>query len=202
MILKILRSIQNRLHKSKLLKKCFTEHPKSIQFSSKSSIKILWGSKKSDIVLGVGVRIKGLLVSEFGGKIVMGDYSTIGPNSNIYSVESVIVGAYTAISRYVSISDNNNHPVNPEDRKIIRVTPDNSIERSWKYADHSPIVIGENCWIGEYSRICKGVTIGDGAIVAANSVVTKDVPANSIVAGNPARVVKEHIENTPRYFID
>ena len=102
----------------------------------------------------------------------------------------------------ISISDNNNHPVNPEDRKIIWVTPDNSVERSWKFADHKPIIIGENCWIGEFSRICKGVNIGDGAIVAANSVVTKDVPANSIVAGNPARIVKEHIENTHRFFED
>lgn len=202
MILKVLRTIQRILNEKKLLKKCFAEHPDSVQFATNSVIKILWGSTKSDIIIGQGVRMKGLLISEFGGKITMGDYSTIGPNSNIYSVESVIVGAYTAISRYVSISDNNNHPVNPDDRLKVWETPDNSVERSWKYADHKPIVIGKNCWIGEFSRICKGVTIGDGSIVAANSVVTKDVPANCIVAGNPARIVKEHIENTHRYFAD
>ena len=60
------------------------------------------------------------------------------------------------------------------------------------------IYIGRNVWIGEYSRICKGVTIGDNSIVAANSVVTKNVPANCIVAGNPAKIVKKDIESTPR----
>lgn len=58
-------------------------------------------------------------------------------------------------------------------------------------------------WIGEYVRICKGVTIGDGSVVAANAVVTKDVPPNSIVAGNPAKVVKTDIDKTiPRQFKD
>ena len=61
----------------------------------------------------------------------------------------------------------------------------------WKYADSAPIVIEDNVWIGEYSAILKGVTIGTGSIVASHAVVTKDVPPYTIVAGNPARVVKE-----------
>ena len=200
MISNVLLVIAKRFRRNKLLKSITCAHPKSVLFSTHSIIKLLWGSKKADITFGYGVRMKGTLISEYGGKIEMGDHSTLGPNSNIYSVDRVVVGAYTAISRYVSISDNNNHPVNPEDRKKIRVTPDGSVERSWKYADHKPIIIGENCWIGEFSRICKGVTIGDGSIVAANAVVTKDVPPYCIVAGNPAKIVKEHIENVPRYF--
>ena len=60
----------------------------------------------------------------------------------------------------------------------------------------APIVIEDNVWIGEYSAVLKGVTIGEGAIVASHSGVTKDVPSYSIVAGNPAQVVKklEHDE--------
>ena len=54
--------------------------------------------------------------------------------------------------------------------------------------------IGDDCWIGTNVRICKGVTIGDNSIVAACSVVTKDVPANCIVAGNPAKIVKTGID--------
>lgn len=199
MIRLIINKIRRKL-RYKVLVKLATCKDKSVIFSTKASIKLLFGSNPSDIRLGSDVRIKGLLMSEYGGKIVIGDHCSLGPNSNIYSVESVTIGAYTAISRFVSISDNNNHPVNPEDRKFMRVTPDGSPERSWKYADHKPIVIGENCWIGEYSRICKGVTIGEGSIVAANAVVTKDVPSNCIVAGNPAKIVKENIDNTPRYF--
>lgn len=62
---------------------------------------------------------------------------------------------------------------------------------TWKYADHKPVVIGDNVWIGEYAAILKGVTIGRGSIVASHSVVTKNVPEYVIVAGNPARVVKK-----------
>ena len=200
MIVRFIKKIRKKI-RTKALLKHVTCKDNSVYFASSATIKLLFGSTPSDINLGHDVRIKGILISEYGGKITMGDHCTIGKNSNIYSVENVSIGAYTAISRNVSISDNNNHPVNPEDRKIIRVTPDGSVERSWKYADHKPIIVGENCWIGEYSRICKGVTIGEGSIVAANAVVTKDVPPFSIVAGNPARIVKENIDKTKRYFI-
>lgn len=65
---------------------------------------------------------------------------------------------------------------------------------NWDKSEHSAIVIEDDVWIGERSTILKGVTVGKGSIVASNSVVTKNVPPMSIVAGNPARVVK-HLEN-------
>ena len=55
----------------------------------------------------------------------------------------------------------------------------------------APIVIGRHVWIGANATVCPGVTIGDGAIVAAGAVVTKDVPANTVVGGVPARQIKE-----------
>ena len=61
----------------------------------------------------------------------------------------------------------------------------------WVHSESAPIVIEDNVWIGEYATILKGVTIGKGAVVASHAVVTKDVPPYTIVAGNPARVVKE-----------
>ncbi len=81
-------------------------------------------------------------------------------------------------------------------------TPWDSEYRGWKYSQSAPIII-ENCvWIGSNVRICKGVTIGQGAVIAACSVVTKDVPANSIAAGNPAKIVKTDIDQLPRLLSD
>jgi len=65
---------------------------------------------------------------------------------------------------------------------------------NWNKSESSPIIIEDNVWIGERSTILKGVKIGRGSIIASNSVVTKNVPAYTIVAGNPAVVVK-HLEN-------
>ncbi|MBR4155847.1 MAG: hypothetical protein IKU01_03975 [Bacteroidales bacterium] len=85
----------------------------------------------------------------------------------------------------------------------MRQTPGGSYERKWIHSDNKPIVLGENVWVGENVRICKGVTIGDNAVIAACSVVTKDVPANSIAAGNPAKIVKTDIDqNTISIFDD
>lgn len=57
--------------------------------------------------------------------------------------------------------------------------------------------IGRNCFIGAHSIILPGITVGDGSIVAAGAVVNRDVPPGSIVAGNPAKVIKEGIETVP-----
>jgi len=58
----------------------------------------------------------------------------------------------------------------------------------------TPIIIGDHVWIGMNVTVLKGVTIGDGAVVAAGSMVTKDVPPHSLVAGVPAKVVKTDVE--------
>lgn len=166
-------------------------------FLSSSRATIKGGSIKEDIVIGHNVWMYGTLVSVAGGKITMDEYSKIGVNSKILCVNKVTIGSYTAIAENVVISDNNNHPVSPQYRLAMRVTPQNSEMRSNKYSENAPIIIGSNVWIGRNVSINKGVTIGDNAIIAANSVVVKDVPANSIAAGNPAKIVKTDIDKIP-----
>lgn len=65
---------------------------------------------------------------------------------------------------------------------------------SQDYNNTKPVRIGDHVWIGENSMVLKGVTIGDGAVIAAASVVTKDVPPRCLVAGTPARVIRENIK--------
>lgn len=62
--------------------------------------------------------------------------------------------------------------------------------KDWSNVNHAPIIIKNKAWIGFNSIILKGVTIGEGAIVGAGSVVTKDVPDFAVVAGNPAKIIK------------
>lgn len=176
---------------------------KDVSFYRSTRISCFEGSGKNNIILDYKSRIHGTLMSCSSGIISVGKYAQVGPGSVIRAVNRVEIGDMTSISTGVVISDNNSHPVNPLDRAIMQKTPPGSPMRSWAHSDNAPIIIGVNCWIGENSRICKGVKIGDGAIVAANAVVTKDVPPNSIVAGNPAKIVKSEIDITSkRYFSD
>lgn len=98
---------------------------------------------------------------------------------------SISVGDDAAIGPRVVIRDADNH-------KIVRLSG-NGEEGAPENGDSAPIVIGNHVWIGMGATILKGVTIGDGAIVAAGSIVNKDVPPHSLVAGVPARVVKTQV---------
>jgi len=134
------------------------------------------------------------------GRILIGSNTSIRYNSRIGSAESVSIGNNVIISNNVTIMDNNNHPIHPKDRLRMIASGYGSNLWSWNFSRAKAIVIGDNIWIGEQVRICKGVTIGEGSVVAANSVVTHDVPAFSMVAGNPARIVKSDIDSTDQIF--
>lgn len=194
-IRKIKRNVMNIILKC-LYKNSLTFVGSGHYFFPNARVVLRRGSTKQDIVLHDNCEIFGGLISINKGKIIMHENSKIGEHSTITAVNKVEIGKDTAISYYVTIIDNNNHPINPDDRRYMRHTPHGSLERSAHLSANAPIIIGENVLVGAYSRICKGVTIGDNAIIAANSVVTHDVPANSIAAGNPAKIVKYDIDKT------
>jgi acetyltransferase-like isoleucine patch superfamily enzyme len=98
---------------------------------------------------------------------------------NIHSNEKVIIGNYCLIGPGTTISDNNSH----------RVVKD-IIERRMK-SESKPIIIQDNVWIGSNCLIMKGVTIGVNSIIAAGSLVLKDVPPNCLYGGHPAVLIKK-----------
>ena len=165
-------------------------------FKKSSRVYLFAGSTKEDVVLFEHCDMFGTIFSYAGGKVIMHEWTKIGPGSTITAVNKIIIGKDTAIATGVTIIDNNTHPLNPEDRRYMRHTPHGSRERQNQHSANAPIIIGENVWIGSNARIQKGITIGDNAIIAANSVVTHDVPANAIAAGNPAKIVKTDIDKT------
>jgi acetyltransferase-like isoleucine patch superfamily enzyme len=180
----------------KSIKKKVTLIGDNQSFRLSSRVELVCGSVKEDVVLHEHVDMFGRIYSYSGGKVIMHEWSKIGRGSTITAVNRVEIGKDTAIATGVTIIDNNTHPLNPEDRRYMRHTPHGSKERQNQHSANAPIIIGENVWIGSNARIQKGVTIGDNSIIAANSVVTHDVPANAIAAGNPAKIVKTDIDKT------
>lgn len=113
------------------------------------------------------------------GKIEMLGNTFTSGNNMIISKESVTIGKDCAIAWGVTICDHDMHKIYIDD---VQQT------------ETAPIKIGNGVWIGMNATILKGVTIGDGAVVAAHSVVTKDVPAKALVGGNPAKIIKEQVD--------
>ena len=189
------KKLKNQIAK---VKSSLTQLGSILEIRGGAQISLLDGSTKDDIIVHENVMLLGChLFSSHHGKIEIGNNVKIGSRSQILCVDKVVIGDYTAIATDVTIVDNNNHPINPEYREFMRTTPHNSDARSWIHSDHKPVILGRNCWIGSDVRIQKGVTIGDNSVIAACSVVTKDVPANCIAAGNPAKIVKTDIDKIP-----
>ena len=115
----------------------------------------------------------------------------IGDDTLISCTESIEIGSMTMIAHGVQIFDNDSHPLNSQEREFDYLIITNQKSGDRPKINTSPIKIGNNVWIGFNSIITKGVSIGDRSIVAAGSVVTKDVPANTLVAGNPAKIIRE-----------
>ncbi len=114
-------------------------------------------------------------LSAYGGKIEIGNNSYIGDRTEIHSGETVKIGNGVNIAWDCNILDRDYHAFES----------DSEVKKS--------VVICDHVWIGARSIILKGVTIGEGAVVAAGSVVTRDVPPACLVGGNPAKVIKENV---------
>jgi len=119
--------------------------------------------------------------------IKIGDHCWIGDHFHITAINSIDIGDGVLTGHQITITDNSHGNTDFESMKI------QPTKRS--IVSKGPVVICNNVWIGDKATILSGVTIGEGAVVAANAVVTKDVPAFAVVGGNPARVIKVSMKN-------
>ena len=109
------------------------------------------------------------------GSVTIGDACLMSPGSRISASDSIVVGDGVMLANGAYITDCDWHGIYD---RMARDEP-------------APVTIGDNVWLGDNCAVLKGVTIGENSVVAARAVVTRDVPANVVVAGSPAKVVKE-----------
>jgi acetyltransferase-like isoleucine patch superfamily enzyme len=127
-----------------------------------------------DVLLYPGIKFS---VIGNGSKAIVsiGNRSSVGDRTEIHCCQKISIGDDVRISWDVVIMDTDYHSIDSNSHKT------NDVE------------IGNRVWIGCHSIILKGVRIGNGAVVAAGSVVTHDIPPGALVAGNPARIVRENV---------
>jgi acetyltransferase-like isoleucine patch superfamily enzyme len=126
------------------------------------------------------------------GRCTIGDFSLLN-GALIMAEERIDIGSHCLISWNVGLADSDFHPLEPAQRRVDAqaLAPFFKNRPARPRLKTAPIKIGDNVWIGMNAVILKGVTIGDNSVVAAGSVVTKSVEPNTVVAGNPAVVVKK-----------
>lgn len=124
----------------------------------------------------------------YSPKIKVGEKTIIGKYCSIAAIDCVEIGKNVLFAGHVHITD---HSHGYEDI-TTPIAPQKLISKG-------PVIIEDDCWLGFSCEILSGVHIGKHSIVAARAVVTKDVPPYSIVAGNPARVVKQYNFETKQW---
>ena len=168
----------------------FSEVDSNVRFSFTANC--MNSGVKSNVKIGSHSFIACNIITKFGGKVCIGKNVYIGGSTTLMCRNSINIADNVIIANNVIIMDNNNHPTAPSERLKMSMCDDYIKDElwSWKNVSSKPVSIEENVWIGRDVRILKGVTVGKGSIIALGSIVTHDVPPYSIVAGNPARVVK------------
>lgn len=123
-------------------------------------------------------------------ELIIGDNCDFGAYNHITCTNKIVIGDNFLSGKWVTITDNSH---GESTREMMECTPS-----SRPVVSKGSVVIGKNVWVGEKATILPGVTIGDGCVIAANAVVTNDVPAYCVVAGIPAIVVKNNSKSSNR----
>ena len=144
----------------------------------------------SQSIIGVNCGINN---STLSGKVNVGDYTTINNSTIIGRLNTVKIGKYCSIAKDVYIIDIN-HDLNRRTTSFMYKFID-FIDKRDEFQSNGAIEIRNDVWIGKGSIILSGVTIGDGAVIAAGSIVTKDVEPYSVVAGAPAKLIKKRFSD-------
>lgn len=164
-------------------------------------VPVIFKKKGATIIIGEGVTIKSSFLSNLvglysrtiivtrtlGAEIIIGDNVGIS-GATIYARTSIRIGDNTCIGGNCKILDNDFHPIEVEERNQLL----NDLKGgNSELIPAKPIHIGKNCFIGCNTILLKGTVLGDGCVVGAGAVVSGQFEAGSVIAGNPARVIRK-----------
>lgn len=136
-----------------------------------------------------GVYLQGPVQFDYGCNTTIGKNSYANFNLTVLDTCPVRIGANVFMGPNVSLLTPL-HPLRWQERNLYQKEDGTWTDREYG----KPITIGDNCWFGGNVTVCGGVTIGEGCVIGAGSVVTRDIPANSLAAGNPCRVIRKITE--------
>jgi len=164
---------------------------KGAKLASSARIRNICNSDKH-ILVGDHTLISGeLLAFPSQGNISVGKWCYVGEGSKLWAAMSITIGDRVLISHNVNIFDSLTHPINAQKRHHHYKTIMQSGHPPSIDLGAEPVTIKNDVWIGANACVLRGVTIEEGAIIGVGSVVTKNVPPYTIVAGNPAQVIRE-----------
>lgn len=138
--------------------------------------------------IGQNVTIGLPFICDYGRNIHIGSNVSVNMNCTFVDCNTITIGDDTLIASNVQLYTAT-HPVPENDRLVKDWDPDSGKYRWNTYA--LPITIGSRCWLGGGVIVLPGITIGDGSVIGAGSVVTKDIPPKTVAVGNPCRVIRE-----------
>jgi acetyltransferase-like isoleucine patch superfamily enzyme len=130
---------------------------------------------------GKGVLIKSNVFIYKFSNVELDDLVNIGPGCHLYAEGGIHIGKYTMLAMNVILMSGNH------------IFNDIRIPITDQGSSSLPIKIGDDCWLGANVIVLQGVTIGNGCVIGAGSVVTKDIPDYSVAVGNPAKVIKKRV---------
>lgn len=181
----VVRNVKRAFYHQPILRTMCVQAGKRLMLDPGTGMPVVYGI---DLILGDGVHLSG--VSTFAGalrndgrrpRLVVGDETYLGHRLILSADDEVVIGAHVHVADDVYICGYDAHPMDPAARRSQPGPVD--------YTGQSRIVIEDDVWICQGAIVLKGVHIGKGAVVGAHAVVTRDVPAGAIVAGNPAKVI-------------
>jgi acetyltransferase-like isoleucine patch superfamily enzyme len=168
------------------------EHRYSCRIHESGRVLAMNRHVRNSITVGANTHIRGeLFTFGHGGRITMGSYCFVGENSKLWSALELTIGDRVLIGHNTSIFDSDTHPLGATKRHkqyVDIITRGHPPEIDLR---EKPVIIEDDVWIGCNVVVLKGVRIGHGAVIGAGSVVTDDVPPRVVMAGNPARVIRE-----------